>query len=67
MGVSVWIIESDDQRPGGVADQVDHSQGDVAHGDGVLVAQSMSRGHIDRVGVRIMGVGWRMRRAGHVG
>ncbi len=67
MGVSVWIVESEDQRPGGVSNQVDHTQGDIADGDGLFVVQSMSRGHIDRVGVRVVGVGRRMRRAGHVG
>ena len=34
MGVSVWIVEREDQRPGGVSDQVDHTQGDIADGDG---------------------------------
>ena len=67
MGVSMWIVESEDQRPGGVSDQVDHTQDDIADSDGLFVAQSMSRGHIDRVGVRIVGVGRSMRRAGHVG
>ena len=67
MGVSVWIVESKDQRPGGVSDQVDHTQGYIADGDGLFVVQSMSRGNIDSVGVGIVGVGRRMRRAGHVG
>ena len=67
MGVSVWIVEREDQRPGGVSDQVDNTQGDIADGDGLFVAQSMSRGHIDRVGVRVVGVGRRLCRAGHVG
>lgn len=67
MGVSMWIVESQDQRPGGVSDQVDHTQGDIADGDGLFAVQSMSRGHIDRVGVCIVGVGRCMRRAGHVG
>ena len=44
MGVSVWIVDSEDQRPrGGVSDHVDHTQGHVGECAPIIVMAM--RGH----------------------